>query len=106
MKRHVHTTLPAPVRVSHRPAVWRFGALSTVAGVVLGITTLSAGAAVAYIATSTTDSSHPAQALAATLAAPGAGHQDGQDKAGAVAITWTAPTGHTYTQNPERYTAA
>jgi adhesin/invasin len=69
--------------------------LSTVAGVVLGITTLSAGAAVAYIATSTTDSSHPAQALAATLAAPGAGHQDGQDKAGAVAITWTAPAGYT-----------
>jgi trimeric autotransporter adhesin len=67
--------------------------LLSVIGAVIGATFLSAGAALAYWAT--TDSSHPAQAMAATLATPAAGTQNGTATPTTVPIKWTAPTGYT-----------
>lgn len=104
MRRHAPATPPAHARHRHhgpsRPerlgaASWRPAALLGLAGLVVGLLLFSAGAAFAYFMT--TDSSNPAEAVAATLNAPGAGQQNGKDRAGAVAIGWTAPSGYTPT---------
>jgi hypothetical protein len=104
MRRNAPATLPAHARHRHhrpsRPerlgaAPWRPAALLGLAGLVVGLLLFSAGAAFAYFMT--TDSSNPAEAVAATLNAPGAGQQNGKDRAGAVAIGWTAPSGYTPT---------
>jgi hypothetical protein len=54
-----------------------------------------AGPALAYWAT--TDSSNPAEAVAATLSTPTAGTQNGTATPSSVPIEWTAPTGYTPT---------
>ncbi len=99
---HPAHRVPDPARHRHhrpprrgRAAAWRPGALLGLAGALFGVTLFSAGAAFAYFLT--TDSSNPAVAAAATLSAPGSGQQNGKDKAGAVAISWTAPGGYTPT---------
>src|SRR5262249_55631719 len=58
----------------------------------MGVTFLCAGAALAYWVT--TDSSHPAMAVAGTLPAPTAGAQNGAATPSSIPITWTAPSGY------------
>jgi hypothetical protein len=104
----VTITAPAPAPARHRHqrapgrggpgrAFWRPGALFGLAGLIVGAVLFSAGAAFAYFVSTNTNSSDPAQAAATTLASPGAGQQKGKDQAGAVAISWTAPSGYTPT---------
>jgi hypothetical protein len=89
-------TAPGPIdRPDHRTASRFRRLLVLVFGAVgVGLFVL-AGVALAYFVT--TDSSHPAQAAAATLAAPTAGAQNGTATPSTVPITWTAPTGYTPT---------
>jgi hypothetical protein len=70
------------------------------AAAVAGLLFMLAGVSLAYWVS--TDSSNPAQAAAATLAAPTAGKQKGTATPTSVAIKWTAPTGYT----PTGYTVA
>jgi lipopolysaccharide export system protein LptA len=64
-------------------------------GIAGGMLLLSAGSAFAYWQTS--DSSHAAAALGATLVAPTGGAQNGTATPGSIPIKWTAPTGYTPT---------
>ncbi len=75
--------------------VFRAGVRSGLAAAVTAATLLSAGPAYAYFAT--TDSSHPAQAAALTLTAPGPGSQAGTLSLLANSIQWSAPQGYTPT---------
>ena len=63
-----------------------------VAAVTAGMLFLLAGVSFAYWGT--TDSSHPATAVAGTLSAPTGGVQKNNGKPDSVAVTWTAPTGY------------
>jgi hypothetical protein len=85
-----HSAAHGPAR---RVTSWCSRVLLSVVGAVIGMTFLGAGAALAYWAT--TDSSHPAQAAAATLSVPTAGAQNGTATPSTVPIKWTAPTGYT-----------
>jgi len=84
---------PAPLgRPGRRPASQRLGLLAVGIGAAAGLLFILAGVAVAYWAT--TDSSNPAEAVAATLAAPTAGKPKGTATPSSVPIKWTAPTGY------------
>jgi hypothetical protein len=87
---------PAPVdRPDRRPAP-RFRRLLVIGiGAVAALLFVLTGVALAYFVT--TDSSHPAQAAAATLAAPTAGAQHGTATPTSVPINWSSPTGYTPT---------
>jgi adhesin/invasin len=62
-------------------------------GIAAGMMLLAAGAAYAYF--QTTDQSHPAAALAATLTAPAGLAANGSATPSSIPIKWTAPTGYT-----------
>jgi hypothetical protein len=85
-----HLDRPGRRRVSRS-----FQLLAVSIGAAAGLLFVLAGVALAYWAT--TDSSNPAQAVAATLAAPTAGKAKGTATPSSVAIKWTAPTGYTPT---------
>ena len=85
-----HSAAHGPAR---RVTSWCSRVLLSVIGAVIGMTFLGAGAALAYWAT--TDSSHPAQAAAATLSVPTAGTQNGTATPSTVPVRWTAPAGYT-----------
>jgi hypothetical protein len=98
--RHARTdpagTTPAPLDRPGRRTASRFSRVLVVSiGAAAGLLFVLAGVALAYWAT--TDSSNPAQAAAATLAAPTAGKQKGTATPASVQIKWTAPTGYTPT---------
>jgi hypothetical protein len=73
-------------------------ALLAAAGVIAGLVLFPAGTAFAYF--TSTDSSNPARAAAATLAAPAGGAQNGTATPVSVPVKWTAPAGYT----PASYT--
>jgi hypothetical protein len=77
-----------------RPA-FPAGVRTGLAAAIAAATLLSAGPAYAYFAT--TDSSHPAQAAAITLSAPGQGSQSAPPSPKAISIQWSAPQGYTPT---------
>ena len=87
---------PAPPdRPGRRPA-FRFSRVLVVTiGAVAALLFILAGVALAYWAT--TDSSNPAEAVAAILSAPTAGTQNGTATPSTVPIKWTAPAGYTPT---------
>jgi len=89
-------TAPGPLdRPARRPAR-RFRRLLILGiGAAAALLFVLAGVALAYFVT--TDSSHPAQAAAATLAVPTAGAQNGTATTSTVPIKWTTPTGYTPT---------
>jgi hypothetical protein len=73
----------------------RLSLLLTGLGATVALVLMTAGAALAYFAA--TDSSNPAAALAATLAAPTGGTQNGASTVSSIPIKWTAPAGYTAT---------
>jgi hypothetical protein len=87
---------PAPPgRPGRRPGSRFARVLVVTIAAVAGLLFVLAGVALAYWAT--TDSSNPAEAVAATLTAPTAGMQNGTATGSTVQITWTAPAGYTPT---------
>ncbi len=93
---HRRGRAPASAGRPGRRVALRFsGVLVVTAGTVAGLLFILAGAALAYW--TTTDSSNPAEAAAATLAAPTAGKPKGTATPTSDAIKWTAPTGYTPT---------
>ena len=98
MTRHAPARRPGPApidRPDRRPARGFPRVLVVAVGAVAALLFILAGVALAYFVT--TDSSHPAQAAAATLAAPTAGAQNGTATPTTVPITWTVPSGYTPT---------
>ncbi len=97
MTRHApaHRAGPTPGS-SGRPgrrATPRFSrALVVAVGGIAALLFVLAGVALAYLVT--TDSSHPAEAVAATLAVPTSGAQNGTATPSSVPIAWTAPAGY------------
>ncbi len=90
------STTPPPLDRPGRRRAWRsFQLLAVSIGAAAGLLFVLAGVALAYWAT--TDSSNPAQAVAATLAAPTAGKAKGTATPSSVGIKWTAPAGYTPT---------
>jgi hypothetical protein len=88
------------LRSNRRTGPWCIRVLLGLAGAAAGVTFLGAGAALAYWVTN--DSSHPAQAAAATLSTPTAGMQNGAATPTAIPIKWTVPSGYT----PSGYTVS
>ena len=82
---------------SHRgqSARGRMIRLLSLVGIAGGLVVLTCGTAFAYWQAS--DSSNAAAALAATLAAPTGGAQDGTATPSAIPVSWTAPAGYTPT---------
>jgi hypothetical protein len=100
VKRTAPADRPSPTpalrgRAGRRPAFRAARLLLVSIGAAAGLLFVLAGVALAYLAT--TDSSNPAQAAAATLAAPTAGEQKGTATPASVKIKWTAPAGYTPT---------
>ena len=98
MTRHApaHRAGPTPGssgRPGHRPAPRFSRALVIAVGGIAALLFVLAGVALAYLVT--TDSSHPAEALAATLAVPTSGAENGTATPSSVPIEWTAPVGYT-----------
>jgi hypothetical protein len=98
-----HRRGPAPASPGQpgRRLAFRFSrGLVLTAAAVAGLLFMLAGVSLAYWGS--TDSSNPAQAAAATLAAPTAGEPKGTATPTSAAIEWTAQTGYT----PTGYTVA
>jgi hypothetical protein len=86
-------TAPGPLDRPGRRTTPRFRRLLVLGiGAVAALLFVLAGVALAYFVT--TDSSHPAQAAAATLAAPTSGTQNGTATPTTVPIKWAVPAGY------------
>ena len=97
MTRHAPARRPgsaaAPFDRPDRRSTRRFSSvLVVVVAAVAGLLFILTGVALAYFLT--TDNSHPAEAVAAILAAPTGGAPTGTATPTAVPITWTVPSGY------------
>ena len=97
MTRHApaHRAGPTPGssgHPGHHPPPRFSRALVIAVGGIAALLFVLAGVALAYLVS--TDSSHPAEAVAATLAVPTSGAQNGTATPSSVPIAWTAPAGY------------